>query len=232
MGIELDAYTGLAYKLINITSPTTTVTIQELVDTIRDWEDKVSNIQHRKVINCTGKDDLGGGVEVGITMTLSSEWRIKFWSGIGQGIIKNGTLVPTSGYGGNPIEPTGGNDSIVLLNQVGGVISYPVISPEEMDDIAVEVWDKEDRGEKVDEIDTGVDELQTDVGEVQNDLGGIQTGLDAHRLIEATVNLLHQYTNDAHEERQKLMDMLSEIGMVAPVIPYSVAQVMEKNRVS
>ncbi len=120
MGIQIDPY-ATPIKLIRITSPQTEVTIQELVNTIRDWEDSDEGIAFGKIIDATGKDDLGGGVLTGITMTLSSQWRIKFWSGVGLGIVRGGNLV--GGCDDQPIEPTGGDDTVLVLNSVSGTIS-------------------------------------------------------------------------------------------------------------
>lgn len=146
MPIELDP--TVTPKLVKITSPTTEVTIQELVNTIRDWEDETPALNYNKVIDAVGKADLGAGVVSGIILTLGNEWRIKFWNGVVQGIIKDGTIVPTSGYNGNPIESTGGNDSIIVLNQIGGVITQVGSGVTEQDklDIADRVWDESKSG--------------------------------------------------------------------------------------
>lgn len=135
-------------KLINITSPTTTITVQQLHDACRAWEHDPINLDEAKIIDSSGKKDMGGGVISGIIMSLSTLWRIKFWSGVGVGIIKDGTVVPTSGYNGTPIEPTGGNDTIVLNNQIGGVISVVGSGVTEQDkaDIVDLMWDESKSG--------------------------------------------------------------------------------------
>ncbi len=65
-------------KIIEIESPATEVTIQELINAVRDWEDELVNIDISKVASAAGKEPLGGGVSVGITMTLLNGWKIKF----------------------------------------------------------------------------------------------------------------------------------------------------------
>lgn len=65
-------------KIIEIESPETEITIQELINAVRDWEDELVNIDIQKVASAAGKEDLGGGVSVGITMTLLNGWKIKF----------------------------------------------------------------------------------------------------------------------------------------------------------
>lgn len=59
-------------RIITVLSPSTVITIQDLVDTCRANEDQLFNMQHPKIINANGKDSLGGGVFVGITATLQN----------------------------------------------------------------------------------------------------------------------------------------------------------------
>jgi hypothetical protein len=133
-------------KIIHITSPTTTVTVQTLVDTIRNWENYPNNFVYKTPIEkAEGKADVGDSVISGIILTLSDEWRIKFWSGVGVGFIKDGTIVTTSGYLSQPVEPTGGSDTIIVNNQIGGVIAVTGSGVTEQDkiDIVDRVWDEQ-----------------------------------------------------------------------------------------
>ncbi len=118
MAIRFDV--TVSPKVIMITSPTTEVTVQELVNAIREWEDDPWNMSYQKVIDAVGKADLGGGVVTGITMTLSSDWQIQFWAGVGYGIVKDGNIV--GGYSNQPIKATGGSDTILQLGAVGATI--------------------------------------------------------------------------------------------------------------
>lgn len=117
MGISLDAST----KIVSITSPTTSVTVQDLVNEIRDWEDEQENLAYTHVIDAVGKADLGGGVTTGITMTLSSTWQIQFWSGVSRGTLKDGNIV--GGVSGIPVKNTGGSDTILQLGAVATTIA-------------------------------------------------------------------------------------------------------------
>ena len=72
MAITLDQAT----KLITV-DPETSVTIQQLINTIRDWEDELVNMDCSSVASASGKDDLGGGTLVGITLKLLN-WKLKF----------------------------------------------------------------------------------------------------------------------------------------------------------
>ena len=60
-------------RLIFIDSATDEITVQELVDQLRDWEDDPSGgMVYPFIIAAAGKEDLGGGVTVGITATLQN----------------------------------------------------------------------------------------------------------------------------------------------------------------
>lgn len=64
-------------KIITIEAPTTEITVQEIYDKIRDWEDDPLNLCFDKIVDGSGKQDLGGGVKVGVTITLI-DWKLKF----------------------------------------------------------------------------------------------------------------------------------------------------------
>lgn len=99
-----------ANKLIIITSNQTEVTIQDLINACRDFEDELVNIDGSSLANATGKQDLGGGVKVGITLELINDWRVKFKDRDGPDYIKckisGGNLVATNIYDNNPIKPS------------------------------------------------------------------------------------------------------------------------------
>jgi len=59
-------------RVITIAAPTTSATVQELVDGIRAAEDTVEAMYHPFLINAVGKQDLGDGVFVGITAILQN----------------------------------------------------------------------------------------------------------------------------------------------------------------
>lgn len=122
-------------KIISITTPTTTVTVQELVDVIREEEDELYNLTYKKVIDAVGKSDLGGGVTTGIVMTLNSDWQIQFYGGSGYTVVKGGTLV--GGVGDKPIKATGtANDITVQVQPTDATITTANVT---------EVEDKVDR---------------------------------------------------------------------------------------
>jgi len=68
--MELTVHTHLSPRIIEVSDDTTSVTVQEVVDAVRDWED--DNLSYDKLISAAGKEALGGGVSVGITATLQN----------------------------------------------------------------------------------------------------------------------------------------------------------------
>ena len=60
-------------RIIEVAAPSTEVTMQDLVDTVRKIEDGFSKgMPHDKLLDASGKEDLGGGVLVGITADLQN----------------------------------------------------------------------------------------------------------------------------------------------------------------
>jgi hypothetical protein len=71
MALTIDA--ERSPRLIFVDSATNEVTIQGLVDELRDWEDDPGlGMVYPRIISAAGKEPLGGGVEVGITATLQN----------------------------------------------------------------------------------------------------------------------------------------------------------------
>ena len=98
-------------RIITVESPDTEITIQTLINTIRDWEDELVNLEVAKVADASGKDDLGGGLAVGTTLKLLN-WKVKFedrpgpdWVGCG---VTGGNLIAVDANNApmNPIEPS------------------------------------------------------------------------------------------------------------------------------
>ncbi len=65
-------------RVITILEPDTEITIQNLLNSIRQWEDELSSMDMPRIASCAGKEPLGGGVKVGLTLTLLDNWRLAF----------------------------------------------------------------------------------------------------------------------------------------------------------
>ncbi len=59
-------------RIITVLSPSTEITIQDLLDTCREFEDDIPNMVYPYLASAAGKENLGGGVKVGITITLQN----------------------------------------------------------------------------------------------------------------------------------------------------------------
>jgi len=70
MAIDITVYPNLSPRIIEINYPETEASLQELIDAIRAWEDSDYGMFFPYLIDAAGKEDLGGGVSVGITATL------------------------------------------------------------------------------------------------------------------------------------------------------------------
>jgi hypothetical protein len=66
--------------------------IQSLLNQIREVEASERGICYDSIATAAGKDDLGGGVQTGITLNLRSTWAIEFAAGAYQATITGGNL--------------------------------------------------------------------------------------------------------------------------------------------
>ena len=131
--------------LIEITSPQTDVDIQELIDEIRTAEATTEGMAYAKIANAAGKESLGPGITVGITVELQNGWQLHFWEGAYVATIAGGNLV--GGPAGNPVAYT--NDvQVVLVQSANATIvstGGSALTQEEHDElfaIADTVWDE------------------------------------------------------------------------------------------
>ena len=78
MAVTIKVYPQLSPRLIMVNAlddvgqPATEITVQKIVNLCREWEDDPWNMSYPKLISAAGKEDLGGGVSVGITATLEN----------------------------------------------------------------------------------------------------------------------------------------------------------------
>lgn len=59
-------------RVVEIAEPSAEIIMQDLVDTLRDAEYSFQGMTFKKLINASGKEDLGGGVRVGITVAMQN----------------------------------------------------------------------------------------------------------------------------------------------------------------
>ena len=68
--MEITVDTESSPRIVTILAPTTSVTIQELVDAMRDWENQPLNMSFKHLINAEGKLALRAGKTQEITLIL------------------------------------------------------------------------------------------------------------------------------------------------------------------
>jgi hypothetical protein len=70
MAVNITVFPNYSPRVIQVDAPQTEATVQDLIDAIRDWEDGSEGQYYDFLIDAAGKEELGGGVSVGITATL------------------------------------------------------------------------------------------------------------------------------------------------------------------
>lgn len=116
MAIEFD-YDN---NLINITSPQDTLICQDLIDAIRTEEASERGITYQQIATSSGKEDLGGGVYVGLTINLISPWQVKFWGGNYIAKISGGNLV--GGILGDPVAYSAGVQVLLVQSASSTIV--------------------------------------------------------------------------------------------------------------
>lgn len=86
-------------RIITVNAPDTEITLQEIVDLLRQWEDSPVQMDDPRIINAAGKESLGGGVTVGITAEIQ-DGQLAFearYTPIQSGTVTTGTVPLTDG---------------------------------------------------------------------------------------------------------------------------------------
>lgn len=83
-------------RIITVLAPSVEITLQDLHDTLREIEDDVWNLKEPKLVNSSGKEALGGGVEVGITSELQDA-QLSFEARVDE--LEEGTVTSTDALG-------------------------------------------------------------------------------------------------------------------------------------
>lgn len=107
-------------KLISIPDGVSAVLIQDLINDIREAEASAKGITYGSIANASGKEDLGGGVAVGITVALLDSWQIQFASGNYIAKVYGGNLV--GGLGGDPIAYSPGVQVLLVQSASSTVV--------------------------------------------------------------------------------------------------------------
>lgn len=114
-------------QIIEVPDTTNTISLQTLINEIRDEEDELCPaMAYSKIADAYGKQDLGGGVKVGITLVLLENWKLRFQARDPEGpviacFVTGGNLVAVSG---NPIAPST-NTQVTIAQSSSPTIATP-----------------------------------------------------------------------------------------------------------
>ncbi|MBU0572694.1 right-handed parallel beta-helix repeat-containing protein [Patescibacteria group bacterium] len=131
MAIRVNPY--VSPRIIEVQAPLTEISIQDLTDQIKDWEDEPADLAFPILIRTYGKQPLGGGSFVGITAVLQNA-KISFEARDGLDTppevlctISGGNLVAVDDVGAsmNPIHPTAYTQVVIAQSTSPSIITPP-----------------------------------------------------------------------------------------------------------
>ena len=97
-------------RVVQVDSPQTSAAVQDLINQIRAYEEQLINLDYGHIANAYGKQALGGGAFIGITLELINDWRLAFEARAGPDtvscFVSGGNIVAVNQYANNPIKPT------------------------------------------------------------------------------------------------------------------------------
>lgn len=112
------------------------LSMQALINAIRDEEASERGITEPQIATAAGKDDLGGGVLTGITVNLSSSWKLSFAAGAYQATINGGNLSDALAR----IDNTGSPQVLVQASAAATVVNGNGVTVPTAAEIAAAVW--------------------------------------------------------------------------------------------
>lgn len=142
MGISFNYFTNI----ISVTSPQTTLTMQELADAIADEEATPWGMNYPLddvpgIAEIAGKFSKGGVLYSEIIVQLYTPWQVQFWGGSGVTKTSGGSLL--GGLGDVPVKATGTAGDITLVSQPTDgtlIVSGSGVTEQDKLDIANQVW--------------------------------------------------------------------------------------------
>lgn len=114
-------------KIIEVPIPDVELDLQYLINQIREAEDDITpGMAYSKIVDAFGKQDLGGGVKVGITVVLLDGWRVRFEARPGNDYVSvritGGNFVGEAGA--NPVAPSA-YTQVTVAQSTSATISTP-----------------------------------------------------------------------------------------------------------
>jgi hypothetical protein len=131
----IQVYPHLSPRVIEVLDPAEEITVQEIVDLIRAWEDDEINMVYELLIDAAGKEPLGGDVYVGITATLQNA-QLRFSSRPNE--IETGT-VTTGDASGKTLHDTSGQFETNLVYPGCTVVNNTTTAMETVTNVVSEI---------------------------------------------------------------------------------------------
>lgn len=135
-------------RIIEIASPSIEITVQDLYDTLRDIASKAEAIDDDEIVDGSGKEALGGGLLIGLTVKLLNA-KLKFEARSNPPWIicdiRGGNLIAVDGNGNSmsPMEPS----AYVMITKTSSVsaalLGGLAITEKDRNAIADAVWQED-----------------------------------------------------------------------------------------
>lgn len=145
---DLSVDFAVAPRIVTVAAPSTTITVQDLYDTLATEQAKVQNGAFAILLKGSGKDALGGGRFVGITVALQNT-QLAFAARAGPTYVQctvtdgNFVAIDCSGNAINPITPTAFTQIVVQQATSPGLVSTgTAVTAQDKLDIADRVHDE------------------------------------------------------------------------------------------
>jgi hypothetical protein len=110
-------------RIITVLAPDTEITVQELINAIRDWE--ANHLEWDKVADASGKETIAPGLQTAITVKLLN-WRLKFQDRSEPTVclVRGGNLLAVDEYGNYmyPIAPAANVTVIVAQSTAASLL--------------------------------------------------------------------------------------------------------------
>lgn len=128
---------------VHITSPTTEVTAQDLINAIRELSATEVGIVHPTLAISSGKEPLGAGVQTALTVELLDPWQLEPYAGNYTLSISGGNIV-SGRMDGDVIRYVIGGPQIEILRSAAATIvaTGSGVLPTDITAIADAVWDE------------------------------------------------------------------------------------------
>lgn len=131
-------------RIITIDVPSTEITMQDLLDTLRWLESRPEAMDDRSIVESAGKENLSGGLKVGLTITLLNAL-LKFHPREGPDFtlsrVSGGNLVAVDAYGNTMDSPIAPSDyvSVVMANSSSATLQNQPYLEDTLNEIIADI---------------------------------------------------------------------------------------------